>query len=289
LDLPRRVGQAVEAAAGRTIAGTHAVHGGCITPVRGLSFDDGSTAFLKWSDAGQMPAGFFRAEARSLTALAQTDSVRIPAVLGVADNWLLLEWLEPGSPGPADWGRLGVSLARMHRMQSREFGWHQDNWIGSLPQRNTRCRSWAAFWRDERIGPQWERARSGHVFDRSDERQMQQLLASFDGLLAAGDDDGPSLIHGDLWNGNAHGMADGEIALIDPSSAHAHREVDLAMAALFGGFGPDFFRSYEEAWPLADGWRQRRHAYQLYYLLVHVNLFGASYAGGARSAIRGAL
>ncbi len=119
-----------------------------------------------------------------------------------------------------------------------------------------------------------------------DERAFRRLCAAMPDTLAAGDADGPSLLHGDLWGGNVHVMADGAAALIDPSTYYGHREVDLAMAGLFGGFPHEFFDAYEEAWPLEPGYdNERRDLYQLYYLLVHVNLFGAGYTGGVRRVL----
>ena len=291
MDLPAGISRDVEAAHGSRshITSVNAVHGGCITPVARIDFDDGTTAFLKWSEAAAVPTDFFREEAHSLRVLAATETIRTPAVLGEGNTWLLLEWLEAGRPDASTWRDLGCNLARMHKEQNESFGWKRNNWIGSLPQSNSSHDRWADFWRQERISPQWSRARASGFFQEEDERLLDRVMRSLDDLLAPGDADGPSLLHGDLWNGNVHVLSSGVAALIDPSCYCGHREVDLAMAALFGGFTADFFREYERTWPLASGWQRRRHAYQLYYLLVHVNLFGASYVTGVRSALHGAL
>jgi fructosamine-3-kinase len=167
------------------------------------------------------------------------------------------------------------------------FGWAADNFIGSLPQANSACVRWPQFWAEQRLFPQWERARRSGHFDAADGRAFRRLLARLDDLLAPGDADGPSLLHGDLWGGNVHVISGGEAALIDPSTYHGHREVDLAMAELFGGFGASFLPAYREAWPLAPGYDEARRAlYQLYYVLVHVNLFGAGYVAGTRRVLR---
>lgn len=273
-------------AAGTKIRTVSRVGGGCISPGARVETGGGSAYFVKWAAPGEAPPRFFEEEARSLRALAQVGRVRVPAVISAGSDWLLLEWLEPGPAADGAWAELGQGLAGMHRAGADAFGWPADNWIGSLPQSNVAADGWPGFWRDRRIGPQWERARSGGFFDASDQRAMDALALRLDDLLEAGERDGPSLLHGDLWSGNVHMLGGGGAALIDPSSYHGHREVDLAMARLFGGFGRDFFEAYEDAWPLEPGFAAIRCGiYQLYYLLVHVNLFGAGYVGRCRSVL----
>lgn len=261
------------------------VGGGCISPGARVDTKAGPV-FVKWADPGDAPRGFFAEEARSLRALASAAAVRVPRVLDSAADWLLLEWLEPGAARAETWAVLGHGLAALHRTRSDAFGWPADNYIGSLAQANGRAPDWASFWRDRRIGPQWEEARGRGFFGPSDERAFNGLGSALDDLLAAGGVDGASLLHGDLWGGNVHTIVTGEAALIDPSSYFGHREVDLAMARLFGGFESTFFDAYEEAWPLEAGARERQAIYQLYYLLVHVNLFGAGYVDRCRSVLR---
>ncbi len=265
---------------------SYPVGGGCISPAARIELDDGTRVFLKWSVAGDASPGF-ESEAVSLAALHEARALRVPVVRAIDPAWLALEWLEPGAPRAGTWEALGHGLARLHTTKGDAFGWPEDNRIGSLPQRNRRHAHWADFWREERLLPQWEQAVSAGRFTRADERGFAGVCDGLADLLAAGDADGPSLLHGDLWSGNVHVMHDGEPALIDPASYHGHREVDLAMAALFGGFGEGFFDAYNETWPLQDGNEPaRRSAYQLYYLLVHVNLFGPGYVAGVRSALR---
>lgn len=203
--------------------------------------------------------------------------------------WLLLEWLEPGPANPATWERLGVALARLHRTTDTLFGWPRHNFIGTLPQKNTPAPSWAAFWQTCRLQPQLDLALAGGVFGATEVARFEALFSALDDILAPARDDGPSLLHGDLWSGNLHVLRSGDPALIDPSSYFGHREVDLAMTQLFGGFDARFLHAYREAWPLADGFdRLRCPVYQLYYLLVHVNLFGGSYRGATLGALRAA-
>lgn len=308
--LPDAVGRGVasvlEAVCGRPVRLTSVspVGGGCISPAASVECDAGLAVFVKWGEPGSAAGAMFAEEARSLRALAEPGVVRVPEVLRVwpepagagggsgsdlADGgvpWLVLEWLEPGRAGPDDWYGLGRSLARLHRVRAAGFGWPSENFIGSLPQANGAWDDWPAFWRERRLEPQLRRAVDGGHFGAEARARFGRVLDALDGLLAAGNEDGASLLHGDLWSGNAHALADGGIALIDPSSYHGHREVDLAMSELFGGFGPGFYRGYRDEWPLhADYARVRRPVYQLYYLLVHVNLFGGSYVGSTLAAL----
>jgi fructosamine-3-kinase len=263
------------------------VGGGCISPSARLAAG-GEPFFLKWSPDGETPADFFAAEARSLDALRASGALRSPAVRGVSERWLLLEWLEPSQPSASGWAELGRGLADLHAPPAAGFGWDVANYIGRLPQANEPAASWGAFWRERRLAPQLERAyRAGH-FAAPERRRFERQLIRMELLLDAGDADGPSLLHGDLWSGNVH-FAGGGPALIDPSSYHGHGEVDLAMAELFGGFAPAFFEAYTQARPLRPGYAElRRPLYQLYYLLVHVNLFGRGYVAGAVGALAAA-
>ncbi|HEX2092388.1 MAG TPA: fructosamine kinase family protein, partial [Longimicrobiaceae bacterium] len=165
----------------------------------------------------------------------------------------------------------------------------EDNFIGPLPQPNAPAAGWAEFWRDRRLEPQLRRARdAGH--SPGPPADWERLFARLPGLLAPAERDGSSLLHGDLWSGNVVAGAGGEPWLVDPAAYRGHREVDLAMAGLFGGFSARFHAAYAEAWPLLPGYPEgRRAVYQLYYLLVHVVLFGGGYVERTRAALREAL
>lgn len=287
----RDIDRALEARGHAPVESASSVAGGCIH--NGARLDGGGDAwFLKWSP--KAPAGVFEAEADGLEALraAAPSGIRVPHVLtwgtAVDGAWLLMEYVAPG-PGGRSWhGALGRGLAELHRAGSDAeggFGWHRDNWIGSLPQGNERHPSWPVFWRDRRIAPQLERARrAGHLTDAP---VLDRLVAAIPAALEAVDATPPSLVHGDLWSGNVFPDAAGVPVLIDPAPYRGHGEVDLAMAELFGGFDPGLLAAYREGATDAEGYeRVRRPLYQLYYLLVHVNLFGAGYERGARSAAR---
>lgn len=282
--LPPALHKQLEAAVGSPITDVRSVGGGCISNASQIRDANGRKLFLKWGARGEFERGLFFCEAEALTVLAEGKELRVPSVFAVKDedaeySWLLLEWLEPGRASQKGWDELGRSLATLHRRQIGEFGWVTSNFIGSLPQSNDWSADWPTFWREQRIEPQM-RNLSG-----SDRGRIEALLDHTEDLLAIGNDEGPSLLHGDLWGGNVHALADGTCALIDPSAYYGHREVDLAMATLFGGFTDRFFDAYNETWPLQPGFERRRHFYQLYYMLVHVNLFGASYLSGTRALL----
>jgi protein-ribulosamine 3-kinase len=262
-----------------------AVGGGCISPAFHVWLAGGREVFVKLAPRNA-PAAILAEEARSLEILRSAGPVRVPAVIARGEQWLALEWLEPARGTRVQWAKLGNALALLHRVHNDTFGWQSDNFIGTLPQTNHPAAAWPEFWREQRIARQLERARDR--LGAAAVRDCETLMLQFEELLRAGDEEGASLLHGDLWSGNVHMSARGA-AVIDPASYYGHREVDLAMAALFGGFPPEFFDAYEAEWPLLPGSERRRHIYQLYYLLVHVNLFGGGYVAGTAAAIRNAL
>ena len=227
------------------------------------------------------------AEADGLRALAATRTVRVPAVLAADERegiaFLALEWLDFG--GAHTRAALGPALAALHRAPTSQgpngerFGWQRDNWIGGTPQSNGWHDDWPAFFCDTRLAPQLAlAARNGYGRALADEGD--RLLAALPGLLR-GYAPAPSLLHGDLWSGNAAALDDGAPVVFDPAVYVGDREADLAMTELFGGFGETFHAAYREAWPLSDGYPQRRTLYNLYHVLNHLNLFGESYRAQA--------
>lgn len=291
---PAALPDSVRAAAERVLGAIRSIRpvgGGCISHGCRVETASGSV-FLKHNAAA--PAGMFAAEADGLRALraAAGGHLRVPSVLalGGADGdgggWIALEWLEPASPGRDHGELLARGLAAIHRATGG-WGWERDNWIGSLPEANRPAADWPGFWRDHRLTPQLDLARRARRLPGT-EAEWERLFDHLPDLLAAGDEDGPSLLHGDLWSGNALSTVDGP-AVIDPAVYRGHREVDLAMAELFGGFDRAFFAAYHEAWPLSPGVDRRRAIYQLYYLLVHVNLFGGGYVARTAETLRQAL
>ena len=242
--------------------------------------------FLKMN-TGTAAGRMFATEAKGLQMLAKSGALRVPEVIGLGQNaghaFLLLEYLEPGYRPPGFWEEFGAALAALHRSSAPRFGLDYDNFIGSLPQSNDRHDNWPAFFTSERLQPQLELALHGHQLTSADAGNFECLYKKLPEICPA---EPPALIHGDLWSGNFMCSSDGRPVLVDPAVSYSHREMDLAMSRLFGGFDRQFYRSYEEAWPVAPGFGQRLPVYQLYYLLVHVNLFGGGYAGSVRSILQ---
>ncbi|MEX2570825.1 MAG: fructosamine kinase family protein [Gemmatimonadota bacterium] len=287
MTIPPDLRAAVEEELGR-ISRVAPVGGGSISEACRIDLDE-KTAFLKFERAA--PRGFFTVESEGLKLLGAVSSgLRVPEVLACEEaeswSWLALEWLETG-PGSGDHGgKLGAALARLHQERRNAFGWERDGFIGSLAQDNAPMQSWPGFWLERRLLPQLELAWSRGELPRREE--WHRLMQALPDSLATGDEEGPSLLHGDLWSGNVVVTPDGP-GVVDPACYWGHREVDLAMTELFGGFDGAFYSAYSQAWPLRPGYEHRKRVYQLYYLLVHVNLFGAGYVSRTHETLRLAL
>jgi protein-ribulosamine 3-kinase len=264
-----------------TVRSASAVGGGSISSTARFETSTGAI-FLKFGSGSQ---GLFAAEAAGLAALRAVagDEIVIPQVFDVVDGtegsreigWIALEWLTPSGAAIIDSERLGRGLARIHSSRGAAWGWERAGFIGTLPQSNAPAADWASFWVERRLRPQLRRAGAGAV---GTAEQWETLFGAIPRLLAVAEAEGPSPLHGDLWSGNVVPLAEERCALVDPSFYHGHREVDLAMLELFGGFSGRMRNAYLEALPLAEGYEEvRRSVYQLYYLLVHVNLFGGGY------------
>ncbi len=231
--------------------------------------------FLKANNRIINPDKMFREEAVSLQFMAEIDRVRVPNVLTHGRmhdvGFLLLEWIQRGqSQANTSWD-LGSSLASLHKVTSDHYGWSSDNFIGTLNQTNTKSTSWSDFYIRQRLIPQFEIACNEGLLEQ---KRTSTFLKNIEPLLVS---ERPSLLHGDLWSGNWMSDEEGTPYLIDPATYFGDREVDIAMSQLFGGFDPDFYRAYQEFYPLAADYKKRLPLYQLYYLLVHLNLFGPSY------------
>jgi fructosamine-3-kinase len=266
--------------------------GGDINQAFELQLADGRRVFAKTNAAA--PPGFFEAEASGLHWLAEARALRVPEVLVVGAGssegtgerelpFLALELLESSAPASNFEERLGQGLARLHGFGAPGFGLERDNFVGSLPQLNQRRPSWAEFYRECRLLPLLERARRRGLLDAEFERAADRVCSRLEQLV--GPSEPPARLHGDLWAGNLHVARGGEPALLDPAVYGGHREIDLAMMRLFGGFAPRVFAAYAESASLAPGHAERVALYQLYPLLVHVVLFGAGYVSRARSCL----
>jgi protein-ribulosamine 3-kinase len=256
------------------------VAGGCINDghvVRG----GGRTYFVKLNAADRAP--MFAAEAAGLEELRGANAVRVPRPVchgaGAAASWIVLEHLELAPADGQAMRVLGLDLARLHRASSPRYGWKCDNTIGSTPQPNSTAEDWVEFWRERRLGFQLKLAESrGHAGPviENGRRLIEKLPAFFAGYRPA-----PSLLHGDLWAGNAAMTTGGEPVIYDPAVYFGDREADLAMTELFGGFTAAFYDAYRSDYPLDAGYSARRTLYNLYHVLNHWNLFGGGYGAQA--------
>lgn len=269
------------AALGAPIQTGRPLSGGDINEAFQLRLVDGREVFVKTHP--RPPAGMYAAEAHGLAWLGAAAALRVPRVLAVDDAFLVLEFLQ-SAPRMAGFDEaLGRGLAHLHRQSPGRFGLAQDNFIGRLPQPNDCDPSWgwATVYRERRLRPMV--AQAGALIDGRLRRRFDRLYERLPALV--GPKEPPARLHGDLWGGNLHVDEQGAPCLIDPAVYGGHREVDLAMMRLFGGFNARVFDAYAEVWPLSPGHQARVALYQLYPLLVHVNLFGAGYLGSVARAL----
>ena len=249
--------------------------GGSINAAYKVTGENNAVYFVKHNHANLQY--MFQVEFDSLNELQQTRDMLIPSPVcfGTADNYayLVLEYIEMTSRG--NHHLLGGALANMHRITQSQFGWYQDNIIGSTPQSNKRHSDWLSFWRDERLLPQFKM-----LYDKGYKTTLnslsEKLLNNLEHILA-GHQPVPSLLHGDLWSGNYAFNTQGHPVIFDPALYYGDRETDMAMTELFGGFSADFYSAYNDSWPLEEGYQKRKILYNLYHILNHANLFGSSY------------
>ncbi|HDZ16571.1 MAG TPA: fructosamine kinase family protein [Methylophaga aminisulfidivorans] len=258
--------------------------GGCINTAYKLSSDD-HCFFIKTNAPSRLD--MFEAEAQGLQEMSAVDAVRIPHVICFGSNnrqsYLVLEYIHIGSLRGSAAAQLGEQLAQLHAVEKPYFGWSIDNTIGSTPQLNKRHHDWPSFWQQNRLAAQLRFA-SENGFGGSLQKQGEKLINKLD-VFFAGYSPKPSLLHGDLWGGNAGADENGQPVIFDPACYYGDRETDLAMTELFGGFGGDFFAAYKNTYPLDAGYNSRKTLYNLYHILNHLNLFGGGYLGQAESMI----
>ncbi len=251
------------------------VMGGDINRSYKIAANDGSFAFVKFNERNKL--NMFEAEAAGLAALAATNTVRVPEVIHFGQNdvesYLALEFLPLTKY--RDEVVFGQQLAALHKHTQAQFGWHINNTIGLATQVNTPDDSWINFWINYRLKPQLNIARRnncGAHFTKLGQDLLEKCPALFVGHKPEA-----SLLHGDLWGGNAAGLEDGTPVIFDPACYYGDREVDLAMMELFGGYDNKCYDAYNEAYPVSDGYGIRKLFYNLYHVLNHFNLFGSGY------------
>ncbi len=242
-------------------------------------FSSEGAVFVKWNTAEK--EGMFETEARGLTLLRQAEALTIPEVIHYGHYqekaFLILEYINPTPRGTNYWQNLGQSLALLHSHTQPRFGLEFDNYIGSLPQNNALTTNGNRFFIEQRL-----QAQAGLAFYKGllPKDLYDKLPRLYDRLSELLPNERPALLHGDLWSGNILVNEQGDPALIDPAVYYGFREMELAFTTLFGGFEPVFYEAYDEAFPLEPGFSERISIYNLYPLLVHVNLFGSGYVSG---------
>lgn len=244
------------------------------------------TYFCKINSLTDFPA-LFDTEQQGLTLLAQQQVIRIPQVIACRNTGntqiLLLEWIEQGLKTDAFWKKFGEQLAALHHRSSPEFGLDANNYMGALPQNNQPHNNWIEFFIQQRLQPQVQLAINRHLLEPADARLFEKLYRQLGDIFP---DEPAALLHGDLWSGNFLCDDTGKPVLIDPAVYYGHRNMDLAMTTLFGGFDDLFYESYQYHFPQPANYRQQWEVCNLYPLLIHLNLFGKSYLGDILNTIR---
>ncbi len=275
------------------VAHTDRVSGGDINKSYALTLTTGERIFMKAN--AKENVSFFTAEAVGLSAIAQTGTIGTPYVLctGTDDgeivgySFLLLKYIDGEKKRSDYFETLARELVAMHDADTTpftvggKFGFLEDNFIGQRPQVNSSEVEWISFFRQHRLLPQFKAA--DRYFSDSDRNRNTKLLDNLEKFLV--EPEKPSILHGDLWNGNIIPNRDGKAILIDPAVYVGHREADLAMTELFGGFPKEFYSAYREAHPLQEGYEERRDIYNLYHLLNHLNMFGTTYLEPVKSIV----
>lgn len=270
--LPRSVIQACRQTLGEEISTIAPITGGDINEAYSLTTKNGHY-FVKYNRA-RNASDLFESEVKGLRLLSESGGANTPEVLELSSQHLLLNFIEPGQKEVKGWKNLAVQLAQIHRTTQEHFGLDHKNFIGSLPQNNQYHSTWSDFYREERLIPQIELAQKAGLSTTKMEAGFEQLFKRLPNLFPK---EPPALTHGDFWSGNFILSEDQTAYFIDPSVSFVHREMDIAMSFTFGGFDQVFYETYQEIFPMETGWKERIPYYQLYYLMVHVNLFGGPY------------
>ncbi|MDQ3072172.1 MAG: fructosamine kinase family protein [Bacteroidota bacterium] len=257
------------------------VGGGCISNGGMFSTSEGPY-FLKFNTTN-----FFSAEADSLDLLAKTGTIAVPEVISTGTvedhHYILLEWITSNVQQANHWEHLGTNVAALHQVTGPFYGLKEDNFIGALPQVNTPSDNWTEFFIQNRLEPMLQSAEKKRYITPEIRKQFEKMYLALPDLFPK---EPPALLHGDLWTGNVLTGSNGEAVLIDPCVYYGHREAEIAFSYLFGGFSDEFYHAYNTVHPLAEGFEERKDIYNLYPLLVHLNLFGESYLFTIQSAIK---
>lgn len=264
-------------------------HGGSINQAYLLTLADGSQVFAKTHSTAHSCPAMFAMEYHALELLADAAAIRVPRAIARAEDLLVLEAFTPGNPR-GDWQELmGQRLALLHRATAQQqFGFESNNYLGTTLQDNRWRDNWLSFWREQRLAPQLDLYAGVAGKDDPLIHLGAKLLDRLDTLI--GHIDEPAvLLHGDLWSGNAAADENGQPIIFDPASYYGHREAELGMMRMFGGFDKRCFAAYAQTWPLQAGSEERISLYRLYHELNHLNLFGSAYYGACLATIKSLL
>ncbi|MEO1031374.1 MAG: fructosamine kinase family protein [Bacteroidota bacterium] len=260
--------------------------GGDTASVLKLDTSDGLSYVLKYGRSN-ITQNSFAAEANGFDLISKTNTIATPRIIDFGLHgdmaYILMAHIASKSPGPEDFYKLGVQLSKLHKHNGEAFGLEHDNFIGSLLQKNEPSENWTTFYSEQRLGFQLKLALKKGLLNPSEiplPQDIESTLESFCHTIK------PTLLHGDLWSGNFIIAEDGVPYLIDPAVYYGHSEVDIAMSKLFGGFHPAFYKAYHNNQPITDYYNERIELYQLYYLLVHLNIFGRSYYGSVKRILK---
>jgi len=269
------------------IESSRSIGGGCINQTLALTLSNGETVFLKHND--HPPVGMFVKEAQGLNLMRQTENgPRIPKVIALPDDpnpqFLIIEYIEAGTPDNGYYERFGQALASMHRTTQDHYGLDHDNFIGSTEQINTPDTDGLTFFREHRLGFQQKLARERGLLPVTTDKKIDRLRDQLDQQLDLTGEQ-PALVHGDLWSGNTFADNTQRPCLVDPAVHFGLRETDLAMTELFGRLPQIFYDAYRNAFPQNPGYEERKQLYNLYHLLNHLNLFGGSYLASVNTTV----
>ncbi|HVO72735.1 MAG TPA: fructosamine kinase family protein [Ignavibacteriaceae bacterium] len=285
MKLNSRIESIIEKETGSGIKSVQSLSGGCISNAYKLEFNSGLIAFLKMNPDGSM----FRKEADGLVELGKANAIRVPKVIFCGDDFILLEYINEGRRSKTFFEDFGAGFARLHEFTGDHFGFYEDNYIGSTVQMNIPVEkeklNWIEFYLNKRILFQFKLAEKNGYSSQELHKGIKKLESKI-GEILSGSEEPPALLHGDLWSGNYITDEKGNACLIDPAVYYGHREADLAMTKLFGGFTREFYYAYNECFPLKPGYEYRENIYKLYHVLNHLNLFGTGYYSHALQLVR---
>lgn len=275
--LSTHVKNTIESFFNARIQSASSIGGGCIADAKRVCLDNGTNIFVK---TAQLSNDMFTKEMNGLHELSKANTIRVPKAFYADERCLVLEHIESAGKSNAFFEDFGTKFALLHQFTHNCFGFVEDNYIGSSPQMNiadeNEKSNWIAFYFNKRLLYQFKLAEhNGYASEKL--RKGFSLLENKIEDILGGSEEAPSLLHGDLWSGNYITDENGDACLIDPATYYGHREADLAMTKLFGGFPKHFYESYNATFPLKDGFEYRENIYKLYHILNHLNIFGSGY------------